>query len=254
MNLNYKTFGQGEPLLILHGLFGTLDNWQTLGRKLAEHYTVYLIDQRNHGRSPHTEAMNYDLMADDLQQFMTHHWIHKAHLLGHSMGGKTVMNLATTHPDMVDKLIVVDIAPKAYAGGHQEIFEAMMALDLAAITDRASAAEQMAQRIPDVGIQQFLLKNLSRSKEGSYEWKMNLPVIYAHYADILAVGVAEDTFEGDTLFLRGAQSTYISDADMPAILAHFPKARLSTIPDAGHWVHADQPEALLAQVLDFLAQ
>jgi len=254
MDLNYKTFGAGDPLVILHGLFGTLDNWQTLGRQFAEHYMVFLLDQRNHGRSPHTDDMNYPAMADDLHNFMESHWMYRAHIMGHSMGGKTAMELALHYPDMVDKLIVVDIAPKAYAGDHLPIFEALLSVDLDQIDSRADAEEQLKLHIANYAIRQFLLKNLTRTKEGQYRWKMNLPVLYQHYQEVLGATSGNDPFEGPTLFIRGANSSYILDEDFPLIRQLFPNARIKTIPGAGHWVHADQPEMLYQIVSDFLEE
>lgn len=252
MELNYKEFGQGEPLIILHGLFGMLDNWQTLGKRFAAHHSVYLIDQRNHGRSPHTEPMTYAAMAEDLHDFLVSHWIYKAHILGHSMGGKTAMEFALRYPDMVDRLIVVDIAPKAYVGGHQEIFEALFALDLSTLDKREDAEAFLQDRIADYGVRQFLLKNLSRTKADGYRWKMNLPVIYKHYSDILAAPETGRQFEGPTLFVRGGQSDYIMDNDLPLIQEFFPDANLKTIPEAGHWVHAAAPDALYDRIGAFL--
>ncbi len=252
MDLNFKEFGKGDPLIILHGMFGTLDNWQTLGKQLAEHFTVFLVDQRNHGRSPHTDTLSYLEMAEDLGEFMTANWIYKTHLLGHSMGGKTAMQLATTHPDLVDKLVVVDIAPKQYQGGHEQILEALLALDPNKIESRQAANDFLESRIEDFGVRQFLLKNLTRNKNGNYRWKMNLEVITRHYPDILGPGIGEEIFEGDTLFIRGGKSKYIQDEDWPEILEHFPKAQLKTVPNVGHWVHAEAPDELLAEVMAFL--
>ncbi|GJM31599.1 MAG: alpha/beta hydrolase [Saprospiraceae bacterium] len=252
MDLNFKEFGQGDPIIILHGMFGTLDNWQTIGKQLAEHYTVFLIDQRNHGRSPHTDSINYPALAEDLGAFMEAHWIYKTHLIGHSMGGKTAMQFATSYPDLVDKLVVVDIAPKQYEGGHREIIDALLALNPDNIQSRQEADTFMESRIEDFGVRQFLLKNLTRTKAGNYRWKMNLDVINQHYADILAPGIGPDVFEGQALFLRGEKSNYILDEDWPDILSHFPNAQLQTVPKAGHWVHAEAPEVLLAAVTDFL--
>ncbi len=256
MNLNYKTFGQGEPLLILHGMFGTLDNWQTVGKQLAEHFTVYLLDQRNHGRSPHHDEMNYAALSEDLRYFMESHWIFKAHIMGHSMGGKTAMQFALDHPDMTDKLIIVDIAPKRYAGGHESILNAIMALDLSQLTQRQDAENFLTAQLPQEppSTVQFLMKNLSRNKDGAFEWKMNFRAIYNHYQEILenVKPTYHAHFEGDTLFLRGSRSSYILDEDQAAIASLFPQARLETIAHAGHWVHADQPEQLLQAVRQFL--
>lgn len=255
MELNFKTFGQGYPIVILHGLFGTLDNWQTVGKKLAEHYSVYLVDLRNHGRSPHAEELTYPLMAADVKDFLESQWIHEAYLIGHSMGGKVAMEVALTYPDLVKKLVVVDVAPKVYPGGHEEIFKALLAVDLAAAQSRNEVEESLLQSgITDTSIRQFLLKNLSRSKSGSFEWKMNLPVIHRHYPDILDTIHSTETFDKPTLFIRGGKSNYILDSDEPAIQQLFPQAKLETVAEAGHWVHAEASEELIALVLNFLSE
>ncbi|MDX1940513.1 MAG: alpha/beta fold hydrolase [Saprospiraceae bacterium] len=256
MELNYKTFGQGEPIIILHGMFGTLDNWQTIGKQLSENFTVYILDQRNHGRSPHEDLIDYPTMAEDLHHFMESHWIFKAHLLGHSMGGKTAMQFALDHPDMVDKLVVVDVAPKRYNGGHEHILKALLALDLNQIETRQNAEDFLRSHLPDEPESTilFLMKNLSRSKEGHFEWKMNFQAIYNHYQDILDTVHGSHPFEGETIFIRGAQSKYILDNDWDTIIIFFPNAKLETIQNAGHWVHADQPTILLNIVQQFLAR
>ncbi|MCB0638655.1 MAG: alpha/beta fold hydrolase [Lewinella sp.] len=252
MELNYRIFGQGPPLLILHGLFGTLDNWITLGKRWADHYTVVLIDLRNHGRSPHTDQHDYPGMAEDLREFMEHKWMYKASILGHSMGGKTAMQFALEHPDMVEKLVVVDIAPKTYPGGHELIFETLLALDLKTMDYREEADDLIKARIDDLGVRQFLLKNLSRVRGGGFRWKMNLPVLWAHYQDILGAIDGDEPFAGPTLFVRGDRSSYVLDEDLPLIQSLFPAADLVTIPDAGHWVHAEQPDELYEVVTRFL--
>lgn len=253
MQLNFKTFGEGHPLIILHGLFGTLDNWQTLAKQLSDSFMVYIIDQRNHGRSPHVDQIDYPSMANDLHEFMEANWIYEAHLLGHSMGGKTAMQFAVDFPAMVNKLVVVDIAPKAYEAGHDAIFQALMSIDLSAIENRSAAEEAFLQLIPDKGITQFLLKNLSRNKEnGGYQWKMNLPVIYRDYPNIIAGLTSNDSFAGDTLFIRGGKSDYILDNDESNIKKYFPTAEIKTVEGAGHWVHAEAPGELLAMLRAFL--
>ncbi|MEM1119932.1 MAG: alpha/beta fold hydrolase [Bacteroidota bacterium] len=252
MQLNYKSFGEGYPIIILHGLFGTLDNWQTIAKKLAENYTVYLIDQRNHGRSPHSDEFNYEVMAEDLQAFMESQWIYEAHIIGHSMGGKAAMQFALNYPDMVNQLVVVDIAPKAYTGGHHAIFEALFGLDLAKVDNRKTADQLLQTKIADFGVRQFLLKNLTRKKEGGFRWKMNLPVIYQNYPRLMAAITSSDTFDHPTLFIRGGASDYVQEEDMTGINNLFPKAQLTTVENAGHWVHAVAPLALLKLVTDFL--
>lgn len=252
MQLNYKEFGQGDPIIILHGLFGTLDNWQTVAKKLAEDHTVYIVDQRNHGRSPHVDAHDYPSMAEDLRQFMEDNWIYKAHIIGHSMGGKTAMQFALDFPDMVDKLVVVDISPKGYPGGHHEIFDALLSLDLSNIEDRKQADEHLAQSIDDAGVRLFLMKNLSREKDGGYKFKMNLPILYKHYDEILAPVIGDDSFDGETLFIRGGKSKHMENGDAVGINELFSNAIIETLPGAGHWVHADAPDELLGLVKRFL--
>lgn len=244
--------GQGAPLIILHGLFGTSDNWQTLGRRWAEHYTVFMLDQRNHGRSSHLPVHDYPSLAADVHTFMEQQGIYQTHLLGHSMGGKTAMEFALEFPDQVDKLIVVDIAPKTYEGGHDRIFEALAAIHLDQLQTRQEAEQILRRYIPEDGIIQFLLKNLSRTREGHFEWKMNLPVLREWYPAILAAPTATGYFTGDTLFVRGAHSDYILDSDLPEIRRYFPNFRLETVPEAGHWVHAEAPDLLSELVLRFL--
>lgn len=252
VELHFKESGQGHPLIILHGLFGTLDNWQTVARYLSGQYTVFLLDLRNHGRSPHTEEMNYALMAEDVHHFMETHWLHEAYVMGHSMGGKVAMQLALEYPDMVEKLIVVDVAPKPYPGGHESIFAALLSLDLASVNDRRQAESHLMQYEQDPGVVQFLMKNLTRQKDGGFAWKMHLGAIHRHYSEILAPVSGDHPYEHPALFIRGERSPYIADADLPTIRQWFPLARLTTVAGAGHWVHADQPEALMEEVRAFL--
>ena len=252
IELNYKEFGQGEPVIILHGMFGTLDNWQTIAKQLSENYLVYIIDQRDHGRSPHTKNIDYQILAEDLKYFMEQNWIYKARIIGHSMGGKTAMQFALNNPDMVEKLVVIDIAPKVYKGGHEVIIDTLLSIDLAKLTDRKDAETQMMQRIPEFGTRQFLLKNLARNENtGAFEWKMNLQNIYANYEKILG-NISAGVFEGETLFIRGENSDYILPKDELAIQTFFPKSSVKTVENAGHWVHAEQPKALLEMILEFL--
>jgi len=252
MDLNFKTFGQGDPVLILHGLFGMLDNWQTIARQLAKNYTVFIVDQRNHGRSPHTDIHDYPSMAEDLRVFMEDQFVLKAHLIGHSMGGKTAMQLALHYPDMIDKLVVVDIAPKTYPSGHHEIFQALFDLDLKEVQSRKEIDQQLSAFIKEPGVRQFLMKNVARDPDLGFRLKMNLPVIFQGYDQILQVPEMEEPFHGESLFIKGGDSRYIDAEDLPLIQEFFPEARLETIPGAGHWVHADQPQMLLKSIQDFL--
>lgn len=253
MYLHYKKSGTGPPLVILHGLFGMLDNWQTIAKHLESRFTIYLIDQRNHGRSPHTEDHSYQLMAEDLYDFFQQQHINKAIIMGHSMGGKTAMQFAINHPSMIEKLIVVDMGIKRYPGGHDSIFDALQAFDTTAVTKRSEAEAMLSTTIPDAGVRQFVLKNLTRNPDASYQWKFNLPTLVKNYEEnILAPITIEHPCNIPALFIRGENSNYIGDNDWPAIQLVFPAAELKTISNAGHWVHADQPEALLKEVLHFL--
>ena len=254
MQLYHKTLGAGEPIVILHGLFGMLDNWQTLAKQLAENYLIYLVDQRNHGRSPRADTHGYPEMAEDLHDFLRAEGIPAATILGHSMGGKTAMQFALTYPEMTERLIVVDIAPKAYPGGHEGIIDALSELRPERFTGRGDAEAFLAPRIPELGVRQFLLKNLTRNKEGGYRLKINLPVLAREYPRILAdISPEPDaTYDGPALFVRGGRSRYVADTDLPRIRTLFPQARLETVPGAGHWVHAQAPRELLTQLIDFL--
>lgn len=252
MKLNYKTLGEGKPLIILHGLFGSLDNWQTIANELSDHYKIYLVDQRNHGHSPHSDTFNYDVMAADLAEFIDEHHIENPVILGHSMGGKTAMKFAIQHADKWDKLIVVDISPKAYPIRHDKIIEGLNSIDINHLKSRGEADKQLAAHIKEFSIRQFLLKNLSRKKDGGFKWKINLPVIEKNIEDV-GEGMDEQlAIEKEVLFIRGENSDYIRDEDSILIVQHFPNARIETIKNAGHWVHAEQPEALMQLIRDFI--
>jgi pimeloyl-ACP methyl ester carboxylesterase len=252
MQLYSREFGQGNPVLILHGLFGFSDNWQTIAKGLATDHLVITPDLRNHGRSPHVPTHTYPEMAQDIREFMEAHWVFHAALVGHSMGGKVAMQLALDNPDMVERLVVVDMEPGQATDNHRDIFKALLELDFSKIKTRQEADEFLVNRIPDPGTRQFLLKNITREEDGSFLWKMNLPVLWKYYPYILAP-VSGTPFDKPTLFIRGSRSDYIRDEDIPGIMQLFPEAKIITIEGAGHWVHADQPAALLAVLKDFLA-
>ncbi len=254
MQLNYKTYGTGDPIIILHGLFGMLDNWQTIAKALAVNNMVYLIDQRNHGKSPHTETHSYEEMAHDLHAFMEENWIYEATIIGHSMGGKTAMKFALEYPDFVEKLIVVDISPEQAKSGHNEVFEALFSLDLQKVENRKDAERKMMEKMKDLGIRQFLLKNLSRKKEGGYRWKMNLNVLYDQYDKILAPISGDNAFENPCLFIKGGKSTYIKNSSKSHIEAIFPNYSLETIEKAGHWVHAEAPNETIELISSFISK
>jgi esterase len=252
VKLNYKSFGEGFPVIILHGLFGSLDNWQTIARKLSENYRVFTIDLRNHGKSPHSDVFDLESMAEDLKEFMEGRQIEKAHLIGHSMGGKVIMEFAFHCPGRTEKMIVADIGPKAYPRGHDQVFKALNGVHPETIDSRQEAERRIAQYISSRAVQLFLLKNLHRDKDNHYQWKMNLPVIEKNYEKILKPIVSNWPFDHPVLFIRGGKSPYVEDDDMPEILDLFPNARLATIPDAGHWIHAEALEEFLKLVMGFL--
>lgn len=252
MILNHKIYGQGPALIILHGLFGSLDNWATHAKTLSQHFSVYLLDQRNHGRSPHDEEWNYEVMAEDLAEFMESQGIYTAHLLGHSMGGKTVMQFANYYPERIDKLIVADMAPKAYKPHHTQIIKTLTSLNLGNITSRQMASEQMALGIPEEDVRYFLLKGLGRDSNKNLAWKFNLPVLAKNYENVLQAIEMDAAFNGKTLFVSGGKSDYLKPSDHESILENFPNAVFEEIPQAGHWLHAEAPDAFIDIILKFL--
>lgn len=253
MELHYRTFGEGQPLVILHGLFGSSDNWLTLGRKLVEQHKVYLVDQRNHGRSPWSDEWDYQVMAEDLHEFVQQQQLDNFILIGHSMGGKTAMNYAARfYPSRVEKLVVVDIAPKPYPVHHDTIVAGLKSLNLSEINSRKVADEQLSAQIKEADVRQFLLKNLYRNEEKKFSWRINLQVIGNNLAKV-SEGLAENLqYDETTLFIRGRHSNYIKDQDELVIKNHFPNADIKTVENAGHWVHAEQPAAFLEALLRFL--
>lgn len=234
----------------MHGVFGMGDNWQTLGRQWSDNFEVHLVDMRNHGRSPHSEEFSYDVMSDDLVEYLDDHKIDKAYIIGHSMGGKVAMHFATLNPERVEKLVIADIGPKSYKPHHQEIIDALQSLDLENITSRTEAQEQFA--INEPGTKQFLLKSLYWKEKGQLAWRFNVPVIAR---EIVKVGEAlppNAIYNGEVLFVRGGNSWYIKDEDWDGILEHFPEADLATIDGAGHWLHAEKPKEFFKSVNSFL--
>ena len=253
MKLNFKTYGQGEPLIILHGLLGSLDNWSTLAKKFAVNYTVFIVDQRNHGKSPHAKEFNYQVLSEDLLEFMDDNHLHSANIIGRSMGGKTAMTFAVDNPDRVQKLIIADIAPIKYSGGHKIIFDALFSVDLVKIKSRKEVETQLEGYIKEFGIRQFLLKGLTRDQDRNFVWKFNLKDIWDSYNEIIDTFDDLDTvFDGKTLFIKVANSNYILDEYFPKIEKIFPNTEFETIEKAGHWLHAEQPTIFHELVKKFL--
>ncbi|MBS9524323.1 alpha/beta fold hydrolase [Litoribacter ruber] len=251
MKLNYKKIGQGKPLIILHGLFGSADNWLTIARDLEKEYTLYLVDQRNHGDSPHSEEWNYTAMAQDIAELMESEGLDSAFLMGHSMGGKTVMNFAMLYPEKVDKLIVADIAPRYYPVHHERILEGLNAVDLQNAKSRKDADDMLAKYINSAPIRQFLMKNLTR-KDGGFAWKINLQTITKNIEEVGKALESDNTFDKPTLFMGGANSDYITEKDREDIERFFPNSHIIHLKNAGHWLHAEQPEAVSRTIRAFL--
>ncbi len=252
MQLHFKQLGHGEPLILLHGLFGSADNWFGVAPKLAENFHVLIPDLRNHGQSPHSAEMNYSLMAADVENFFAAQKIESAHVVGHSMGGKVAMQFALDFPVRVKKLVVVDMAPRAYQRAHDYIFEALLELDLNLFQTRAEIEVALEPEIPSLNLRRFLLKNLGRDEQGKFFWKLNLRGVAENYPRLGEVLSLQNHFEKPTLFIRGGKSDYIRVGDELEIKQRFPMAEIQTIAAANHWVHADAPAEFLRLVLDFL--
>lgn len=253
MNLVHsKILGSGAPLLILHGYFGMGDNWKSQANQLAKKFQVHLIDQRNHGRSFHSDDFDYELMAEDLENYMNFHSLKEAHILGHSMGGKTAMLFAVEYPEKVKSLLVADIAPKYYSPHHDQILAALNAVDFSKIALRTEVDEVLKNYIEEEGVRQFLLKNVYRKSKNELSFRFNLQSLTENNPEIGASLPAFSQYEGATLFLKGANSNYISLEDSFLMEAHFPNSNITTIPNAGHWLHAENPSDFLKEVLDFL--
>jgi pimeloyl-ACP methyl ester carboxylesterase len=250
MTLNFQTYGKGTPLIILHGLFGMLDNWHSVAKMLAEYFQVFVLDQRNHGRSPHSSVFGYDAMADDVCEFATQRHISSCFLLGHSMGGKVAMTAALKYQDLFSKLVVIDIAPRAYPSFHDTLLQALTALNLGNFTSRQAIDDALAVTISEAPVRQFLMKNLSRDSNGSFHWKMNLPVLSANYHEVLREVKSEDMYTKPTLFIRSLQSSYINERDIADIKRIFPRAIVEDF-KTGHWVHAEAPDQLTRTVAQF---
>jgi esterase len=251
--LFHESIGAGPPLLVLHGLFGSGDNWRTVLKPLAEHYQVVFVDQRNHGRSFHADVHTIRAMAEDVRELVQHYGWDAVTLLGHSMGGKTAMAYALTWPTEVRALVVVDMGIRAYRPHHDAVLAGLQAVDLSTITTRQEAEAALALHIAEASTRQFLLKSLMRLEAGGFGWKFNLSVLARDYVNILeSLEWPGKQYAGPTLFLHGGESGYVKDTDLPAIRAHFPQAVLESVPGAGHWVHADKPAEFVAAVQRFL--
>ena len=250
---NYST--SGEPLFILHGLFGSLSNWNWHSKQFSEHFSVYGVDLRNHGESPHDDTLNYDVMAQDVVQLFDDLGVKSASVIGHSMGGKVAMELALRWPDYVNKLIVVDIAPVSYpdrGDGHLDVIEGMKALELSAVGSRREAESRLEDYIADQVTRKFILTNLVSGKSDGFRWRINLQSIEHNYAALRNKPSGSGVFRKPVLFLKGALSNYIKKDYQLETLKLFPNARVKSIMGAGHWLHAEKPQVFQKIAKDFL--
>ncbi|MBN1414395.1 MAG: alpha/beta fold hydrolase [Bacteroidales bacterium] len=265
MELFYRKLGKGKPLVVLHGLYGSSDNWYTLGKQLAQEREVYLVDLRNHGRSPHHPEHSYGAMRDDLHEFLVQHSLFKPVLMGHSMGGRVAMFFASMHPKLIEKLIVTDISPCSYntedhlseIQQHKTIIQALRSIDISHLSARSDADIQLAKTIKSSVIRQFLLKNLKAEGHKNFRWCLNLPALEKNLQEIL-LGIdiigrpSESQMDFPALFIRGQLSGYIKEKDMDCIHHFFKNATIITISNASHWVHAEEPGRFMVAVKEFL--
>jgi pimeloyl-ACP methyl ester carboxylesterase len=245
--------GQGKPLLIIHGFLGMSDNWKSFGfLYAAEGFQTHMLDLRNHGRSFHSENFSYEVMAQDVLEYCQQHNLEKIFIIGHSMGGKVAMFFATKYPEMMEKLIVADIGPKYYAPHHQDILAGLNAVDFSSKPDRTAVEEILFPFIPDYGTRQFLMKSLYWKEPGQLAFRFNLDVFNRKVEEVGKTLPENAIFEKPTLFIRGGNSNYILDADFLEIKEHFPNLELATIPNTGHWLHAENPNLFFRETALFL--
>jgi Predicted hydrolases or acyltransferases (alpha/beta hydrolase superfamily) len=249
--LHAKEAGSGKPVVLIHGLFGSLENLGGIARKLAEHHHIYSLDLPNHGRSDHTDQTSLAEMADTVYRWLQRQSFCHASFVGHSLGGKVVMELALTHPEVVDRLAVLDIAPVHYTPRHNDVFSGLLALNMDELKSRSEADDQLRQYVQEPAVRSFLLKNLVR-KEGRFSWRMNLKALHHHYPKLVGGNRSGSCFRGQTLFLKGGRSNYIEPHHKDEILTRFPLAKVKIVADTGHWLHADKPDLVTRLLLKFL--
>ena len=244
--------GEGKPLLILHGYFGMSDNWKSLGNQFSEEYQVHLIDQRNHGRSFHEDEFNYEVLVEDLLNYIQHYKLDEVNIVGHSMGGKTAMLFAVMYPDLVDKLIIVDMSPRYYQPHHNAILAGLNSIDFSVQNTRTLVDKKLSVLIPDLGVRQFLLKNVYWKEKGQLAYRFNLESLTDNNPEVGEALPPFTVFEKETLFLKGSKSDYITENEEPIIEAHFPNSKIVEIKNAGHWLHAENPKQFYDEVSIFL--
>ena len=250
--LHSKILGEGKPLIILHGLFGMLDNWQALAKEFACFFETHIVDLRNHGRSFHANQHNYEVMTEDLLSYLNAYSLDEVSLIGHSMGGKAAMNFACMYPDRVEKLVVVDISPKYYPPHHQEILSGLKAVDRSNLTSRKDADQILSQYFSESAMRQFLLKNLYWRSSTELTFKFNLEVLSDQIENVGQALYTNALFDRPTLFIAGQSSNYIKETDVELIESHFPDFEIVEILKSGHWVHAENPDQFFDKVSRFL--
>jgi pimeloyl-ACP methyl ester carboxylesterase len=249
--LHSKILGIGKPLLILHGFLGMSDNWKTLGNQYAEDFEVHLIDQRNHGRSFHSDIFSYDLMVNDLRNYINFHELKNVHIIGHSMGGKVAMQFALTHPNILDKIVIADIAPKEYPPHHQYILKALSEVDFTIQKSRKEIEKTLSYYIPETGVIQFLMKNIYRKEKTELAYRFNLNVLRNNYNEVISSFNTDEIFTKPTLFLKGSNSNYITSDDIITINRNFSNVAIEEIKDSGHWLHAEKPQEFYSKTMKF---
>lgn len=250
MKLFSRIYGEGKPLIIIHGLFGMSDNWINLGKRFGKYYNVHMIDLRNHGQSPHSDEFNYDVMREDLLKYIQDQNIQKPILLGHSLGGKVAMKFSFTHPNKIEKLIVADISPRRYNTDFvQNILQTIYNIPLGKFAKREEIDNLLSERYKEKEMRQFLLKNLYRKENKQFAWRFNIEVLLDKVCNIQEADFIKGVCDIPTYFIRGRNSNYISDADELIINNHFDNFSITTIDRAGHWLHADNPERFYKEVL-----
>ncbi|MBP6976847.1 MAG: alpha/beta fold hydrolase [Bacteroidales bacterium] len=254
MKLHYRQFGEGKPVILLHGIFGSSDNWVTIGRQLGEHFSVYIPDQRNHGQSPHSPVFNYYALVEDLREFIAELALENITLIGHSMGGKVAMSFALDQPRLVNQLVIIDISPgfNTIRQEHRDILRIMRAVDLTTISSRQEAEAELRKWPLSERIQSFILKNLYRSGTDRFAWRINLDAIEDNAELIFGPIPFSGRYPGPVLVIQGGDSTYITHDNKEVFNHYFPNVRFSIIPGASHWVHADKPDDMMKTLLDFL--
>ncbi len=254
LNLHARVKGAGQPLILLHGLFGSLENLAGIAKLLTDDFQVHMLDMRNHGRSPHHAQMSYPLMAEDVRHYMDANALPYAHVLGHSMGGKAAMQLALLHPERIANLIVADIAPVNYPPHHDAVFKGLNVIDPHNLRSRQEADELLKPHVPEIAVRSFLLKNLLKQGAEGFTWRMNLTAINHNYSQIMTGQHHDQPFTGPTLFIKGELSDYIKPQYRDHTMALFPEAQVRVMPNSGHWLHAEKPGLFASIVKRFLSK